>query len=94
MGGFDVCGPTAAGPIIPGAMKEQKVEDAKLLALIMIDCPACKKKHQLAVNRRYLREAAEGTGDVQLYCLASNATWKMSEAEKQNTRKAFAKRAI
>lgn len=57
--------------------------------LLSVSCPGCKTTHDIAVPRLWLKNEVESDRDVGLYCIHSNASWKMTEDEKRNTRKAF-----
>jgi hypothetical protein len=58
--------------------------------LLSVDCPGCRRNHDIAVPKHWLREKLEEDGDVKLYCITSDASWSMTDQEKRNTRKAFA----
>ena len=64
------------------------IEDPQ--TVLLVDCPGCKRKHDIAVPKQWLKEKLESGGDVRLYCITSDASWSMTNQEKRNTRKAFA----
>jgi hypothetical protein len=71
----------------PAAMTEPHV-------MLIVDCPGCKKRHDLLVKRSYLQQAVNSDEPVQLYCVNSDKIWYMSETEKENNKQALAKGII
>jgi hypothetical protein len=61
--------------------------------LLVIDCPECKKKREVQLNRSVLKEQLERGGNVRVTAVCGH-DWSFTAHEKASLRKALAEGVI
>jgi len=65
-------------------------QEAAGKVILSVFCPGCNFKHEVVVDREYLKTGIQPGRDVELYCIRTDRAWHMTDEEKRNTLKAFA----